>query len=277
MADQSCISVGQEKTITLDIKDVLDFSWCPKYYELKNNNPNERNLKEAYDLALHRCFYTYLTALQNDTLSDSMRTLKYKWGKEWVKQKTNSEIICTPSAIKRDTYDAKRKAGIEAIITFDKLMNTPQYPILVNKPYSIHITDNIVLKGTWEYAREIEINGEKIIQLIKFRTENNRFQVLGQMNHDLELTAAAYAFKQTFNVKDIQLVYVDIYKKKMISSYRTQKDFDLLKSTIISVAKCIKYNIKCISPDKKCYHCEYRDACISSLEGGQYEEHNNTI
>lgn len=256
--------MDQNKNLTLSIKDVLDYSWCPKYYELKNNNPNEQNLKEAYDAALHRCFYTYLLALQNDTLTDSLKTLKYRWGKEWVKQKTNSEIICTPSAVKRDTYDAKRRAGIDAILTFDKLMNTPQYPILINRQYSVQI-GNVTLTGTWEYIREVEIDGRKVIQILKFRTENNRFQVISHMHHDLELTAAALAFSKMFNAPEFQLVYVDIYKKKMTISYRTEKDFKLLEETITSVAKSIKHNIKCISPDKKCYHCEYRDICASSL------------
>ena len=262
MADQ-CTS----EVLNLNIKDVLDFSWCPKYYELKNINPNERNLKEIYDIALHKCFYQYLLALQNNTLLEGLKTLKYRWGKEWVKQKTNSELICTPSAVKRDTYDAKRKAGIDAIVTFDELMQDPQYPIIINKSYSIQITDDIVLTGTWEYVREVEVDGVKTIQLMKFRTENNRFQVINQMSHDLELTAAALAFSETFNLNhiDFQLVYVDIYKKKMTTSYRDNKDFDLLKNTVISVAKCIRNDIKCISPDKKCYHCEYRDVCFSSL------------
>ena len=260
LVDQQCISV------VLDVKEILDFSWCPRYYDLKHENPNERNLKEAYDIALHKCFYQYLLALQNNTPS-GIKTLKYRWGKEWIKQKTNTEIICTPSALKRDTYDAKRKAGIDAIITFDKIMNTPQYPIIINKEYSIDITKDIALKGIWEYVREIEVNGSKVIQLMKFRTENNRFQILNQMNHDLELTAAALAFKDTFNISELefQLVYVDIYKKKMIASYRTDKDFKLLKNTVISVAKCLRDEIRCVSPDKKCYHCEYRDICSSSL------------
>ena len=104
---------------------------------------------------------------------------------------------------------------------------------------------------------------------MKFRTENNRFQILSQMNHDLELTAAALAFSKTFNINqaEFQLVYVDIYKEKMIASYRNIKDFELLKETIVSVVQCIKNNIKCISPDKKCYHCEYRDVCTASLGG----------
>lgn len=251
----------------INIKDVIDFCWCPKYYELKNRNPNEKNLKELYDIALHKCFYNYLYAIQNDTLEEGIKTLKYKWGQEWIKQKRNSEIICTPSAAKRDTYDAKRKAGIDAIITFNKLMNVPQYPIIINKPYSIQITNNIVLTGTWEYIREIEINGKKIIQLMKFRTENNRFQVLNQMNHDLELTAAALALNNLFDMNEIQfqIIYVDIYKNKMYTSTRTVKDYKLLKDTVINVVRCIKHNVKCISPDKKCYHCEYRNECEKTM------------
>ena len=77
----------------LTIKEVIDFCWCPKYYELKHDNPNEANFKELYDKKLHQCFYAYLRALQNNTLKNSIEFIKYRWGVEWVKQKTNSEII----------------------------------------------------------------------------------------------------------------------------------------------------------------------------------------
>lgn len=251
----------------IGIKEVLDFSWCPRYYDLKNQNPNEYNLKELYDDSLHKVFYAYLTAKQRDTLGEGLRFLKYRWGKEWIKQKTNSQIICTPSAIKRDTYDAKRRAGIDAIVTFNEIMDVPQYPILVNKPYTINIGNDLVLTGNWEYIREIEKSDQnKIIQIMKFRLENNRFQIVEQMNHDLELTAAAMAFKETFNAPSFELVYLDIYKQKMISSTRTEKDFDLLIRTVRSVVVCIRNNIRCVSPDKKCYHCEYRTVCKASLE-----------
>lgn len=255
-----------DQEIRISIKEVLDFCWCPKYYELKHRTQNEYNLKEAYDNTLHKVFYAYLLALQNDTLTKGIDFLKYRWGKEWIKQKTNSEILITPSSSKRDTHNSKRKAGIDAIITFDKLISTPQYPVIINKDYELKITDNIILTGIWEYVREIEVGGENIFQVMKFRVENNRFQMTNLMDHDLELTAASLAFMKTFNVSEPpQLVYMDIYKKKLVTSYRTQKDYDLLKQTVISVVKCIKHDIKCISPDKRCYHCEYRDMCVKEL------------
>ena len=106
----------------IDIKDVSDFCWCPAYYDIKRRSEDECNLKEAYDQSLHKCFYSYLRALQNDTLKNTIEFLKYKWGKEWIDKKTNSEIALTPSSAKRDSYESKRKAGIDAIITFDKFL-----------------------------------------------------------------------------------------------------------------------------------------------------------
>lgn len=205
--------------------------------------------------------------MQYGTLKSGIKFLKRHWGEQWIKQKTNSEIICTPSAMRYDSYDYKRKAGIEAIITFDDIMNVPQFPIIINKPFEVPICKGINLHGTFEYVREIEQKDKtKTIQLMKFRTENNRFQVDSHMHHDLELTAMTMAFKYMFNVEEFEVMYVDIYKKKIITSFRNQKDFDLLKETIRSVALCLKNNIRCISPDKRCYHCEYRNICKVNLE-----------
>lgn len=205
--------------------------------------------------------------MQQGTLDGGIRFLKKRWGEAWIKQKTNSEIICTPSAMRYDSYDYKRKTGIEAIITFNDIMNTPQFPIIINKPYKIQLSKGLILRGVFEYVREIEQkDNTRTIQLMKFRTENNRFQVDSHMHHDLELTAMAIAFEEMFNVNEFELVYVDICKKKMISSFRGKKDIDLLKDTVRSVALCLKNNIRCVSPDKRCYHCEYRNICKVSLE-----------
>ena len=205
--------------------------------------------------------------MQQGTLDGGIKFLKKRWGEAWIKQKTNSEIICTPSAMRYDSYDYKRKTGIEAIITFNDIMNTTQFTIIINKPYKIHLSKGLIFRGIFEYVREIvQKDGTRTIQLMKFRTENNRFQVDSHMHHDLELTAMAIAFEEMFNVNEFELVYVDICKKKMISSFRGKKDIDLLKDTVRSVALCLKNNIRCVSPDKRCYHCEYRNVCKVSLE-----------
>ena len=34
-------------------------------------------------------------------------------------------------------------------------MDEPQFPIIINKPYEIHVSKNLILCGIWEYVREI--------------------------------------------------------------------------------------------------------------------------
>lgn len=253
--------------IRIAIKDVMDFCFCPKYYDIKHENPNERSMRELYDTALHKIFYAYLRNLQQGSLEGCMKFLKKRWGEEWIKQRTNSEIVCTPSAAKRDKYDIKRKDGINAIIAFNDIMNQKQFPIIINKEYELAVSKNIILTGSYEYVREItKPDGRKVIQIMKFRVENNRFQVQSHMHHDLELTAMAMAFEQSFNVIDYELVYVDVHKEKVVTSIRTQKDFDMLKDTVRSVVLSLKNNLRCVSPDNKCFHCEYRNVCKLSLE-----------
>ena len=155
--------------------------------------------------------------------------MEYKWGKEWIDKKTNSEIALTPSSAKRDSYESKRKAGIDAIITFDKLMNVYQFPVIINHQYEVKLTDDIILTGTWEYVREmLNDDGTREFQILKFRTEDNRFHVTRQARHDLELTAASFAFNKTFHQKNPKLMYVDIYGKKLFLAFPS---FQLSEST----------------------------------------------
>ena len=254
------------EVIKINIKDVIDYCRCPQYYALKKNDPNEYNLKEAYDICLHKCFYAYLVGLQQEDVRNGIDTLKTRWGREWIKQKKNSQIVCTPSSFKRDTHDAKRKAGIDAIFTFYDIMEKDaQFPIVINRQYEIPITPKITLVGTWEYIREIERNGKSVIQIMKFKTESNKFRTNHQMNHDLELTAAALAFQTMFNPSAFELVYVDIYTKKLVVSHRSEKDFKMLKQTVVSVVKALKNNLQCVSPSQICYHCEYRNTCAEHM------------
>ena len=115
-------------------------------------------------------------------------------------------------------------------------------------------------------AGDVLINDERITKA--------GYQINTEKEYEIRVKSMPYVsrggFKlekalKAFNVNSVQIVYVDIYKKKLVPSYRTQKDYDLLKQTVISVAHCIKHNIRCVSPDKRCYHCEYRDVCTSKL------------
>ena len=252
-----------DNKVMLDIKDVVDFSFCPYYYEVKNSNPAV-NFRTLYDQSLHKTIYAYLLALQEDKLDSTLEFLKYRWGQEWIKRKNAKDILLKRSAIKRDTYDNLRKRGIDAIFKFNDIMlQDKQCPIIIGHKYQIEILPNVILTGTYEYVREITVGENKIIQLVKFNSMSNRFRT--NVKYDFELIAMAYAFKETFNVDYFQTVSIDIESQiTMINTY-TDKEYDLLKRTTKSVVLSIQNDIKCLSPDMRCYHCEYRHICINDL------------
>lgn len=262
--------------IIIDIKDIKDFCFCPYYYYLKRENPNEKNIKELYNDSLHKTFYAYLLALQENRLERTLEFLKYQWGKEWIRYKNKKDIIAssttgyirvTKSAYIRDTYELLRKKGIEAIFKFDEIMlKDRQFPIIIGHKYQIEILPNIILTGTYEYVRELTVKDQKIIQIIKFFSQSNRFSSTNiSRKFDIELIAMSYAFKETFNAKYFQVVAIDVDTKKTFINTYSDKEYNLLKETIKNVVICLQNNIKYISPDKQCYHCEYRNICMDKI------------
>ena len=81
-----------DNKLMIDIADVRDFCFCPQYYDLKNKDQNEINVRALYDKSLHRTFYAYLLALQENRLDSTLEFLKYRWGKEWIKYKNTKDI-----------------------------------------------------------------------------------------------------------------------------------------------------------------------------------------
>lgn len=252
-------STGQ---YSINIEEVMDYNYCSMYYKLKHENPGIENMTETYDRLLRMCFYSYLNLLKNKSSVD-LGHLTRLWGKHWIKGKSMVKIMTMPSANTRDTYDRLRKNGIDTLLSFHDLMKEgSQYPILINKGYNIKIDNNITLNGRWEYIRELKLkDNSNVFQIIKFTHKKDKFQTLMQMRHDIELTAADYAFKQMFTATESQVVYANIYKERMVPSYRDERDYATLKQTIKNTITCIANNIYSISPDVKCYHCTYRNQC----------------
>lgn len=266
---------SRNKEYRINIQEILDYNFCPVYYKLKHDNPGE-NISDAYDRILRACFYSYINLLKNNSSVD-IGYLTRLWGKHWVKDASMTKMMLTPSSTLRDKHGILRKNGIDSLISFHNLMKEgEQYPILTNKQYSIKINNNITLNGTFEYIREYhEDNKDPVFQIIKFNHKKDKFQTLMQMRHDLELTATALAFKTMFTADNFQVAYANIYKEKIITSFRDENDFNTLRQTVINTVKCIKNNIYTVSPDVKCFHCTYRNECEAYIKkGGQSNDVN---
>ena len=258
--------------IVIDIKDIVNYIYCPQYYEFYNTK-EDPTMTQLYNECIHSTFYAYLLSLQNDTLDDTVGFLKYNWGKQWIKHKTSKDLLLShvrENTTYRNNYDARRKRGIDAILKFNKIMlNDKQFPIIINHKYEIEILPNIVLTGTLEYVRELTIGEHKVIQVIKFLSENNRFDTNIEHQYNLELIAMSYAFQTLFDVQEFQTIIIDIEKEKIYINYYSNKDYNYLKNTIKNTVISIQNNLKIVSPNKQCFHCGYRNKCLQTFEGGQ--------
>lgn len=252
--------------IRIDIKDVINFGFCPKYYKLKkeDNNPNMRDL---YDESIHRVFYNYLNALQNGTLNKVNTYLKTLWGKEWIKTNKYSDIMITSSSLQRDAYLQRLRDGNDSIFKFDEVISQGrQIPLMVNYRYEVEIIPNVILTGIFEYVREFLIDDNfRTIQLIKFIPNYNKYMLQVAMKYNLELIAMSYAFETLFNVKSpLQVLSFDVSHKRILTNIYNHKHYEILKESIKNIIICIQNNIIVQCPDRKCFNCDYRKICLKT-------------
>lgn len=253
--------------IVIDIKEIKDFCLCPMYHNIKYSNDNEINIKDLYEFELKKVFYNYLKALQEGTLKNTIQMLKYQWGKSWIKNKTATELIVTATDSKVDSWNTRRKNGIECILNFDEAMSLDeQYPIVINHKYEIEIIPGVILTGTFEYIREItDKDGNDIIQLINFDIEpSNKTNNHAMLNNIISI-ASAYAFNELFEPTYFQNVVLNVSKNKFYINKYSEKHFKLLKNTIKSVIISLQNDINCISFDERCYRCSYKKTCKAIL------------
>lgn len=250
----------KQKHITIDIKDIASFCFCPMLYDIRHTKDYNKTLNDAYDESLHNTLYQCLRLLQDNKLKYSIDFLKMSWGKEWIKTKKGSELVLSASSKSRDCYNSLRITGIEAILKFDKyVLSEPQFPVVINTEYFIDIGD-ITVRGKWEYIREVDTDDGKKIQLIRFVTHSSQYYTNMQANNDIELISAGIAFKERFS-NDVELIYIDIMSNKVISFTLTDEKINTFIKTVKSVADCLRHNIRCVSHDVKCYHCDNRQQC----------------
>ena len=251
------------RPMTIDIKDIARFCFCPRAYDIRHSQDYIKTLNDVYDESMHNTLYQCLYALQNDRLKYSLDFLKTEWGKEWIKTTKGSELVLATSAKNKDYYNSLRITGIESILKFDKnILSVPQFPVVIDEPYEISVGCGITVTGKFEYIREIETLEGRKIQLARLVTKTNQYYTKIQMENDLELIGAGIAFRERF-ANDVELIYIDIMSSKVISSMLTEERVQTFVRTVRSVADCLRHNIRCVSHDCKCYHCEHRLQCVS--------------
>lgn len=251
--------------MNLTIRQIMDYIFCPYYYKMKyEDNVLLKNTETLYDELIHKCYYIYLNHFKN-TGETNLSLLMNSWGKFWIKENQTAKVMIKPSGNSKNRYDTLRKAGIRNLVSFDKMISgTKQYPIMVNKKFNIRINKHVNLTGDYEYIRETGACTDKhCFEILKLGHVKDAFMTEYQMMHSIELTAAMYAFKKTFNTDNVPIkgTWMNMSKNSVIESFKDENEYRLFEQTAIGTARCIASKIFPYSPDERCFICSYRNQC----------------
>lgn len=249
----------------IDIKDVLNYCYCPMYYKFKSQNNLKDKListNEKFDKDMHESIYNYLELMQLGYKVD-LKILNKKFITKWLgKNKHIDDILYVEPANVNDIYEHKRKKALASLNDLNKFfLKYPFYPIAINKRYKINITKNLVLTGTLEFIREI--NG--MIEMISFRTDDKYNNNKVYVKKDIEITAAAYAYEKLTGKKIDMITFYGLDRNKIVPTTRNEEDYKTLIKIVKNVFKCIHNNIVYPCLNSNCISCLYNKICTENL------------
>lgn len=247
--------------MNFNIKDIVDYAYCPYYYKLNKENKDISTVIELYDNVMHKSIYAYLTSIQNNSVP-SLNTLYSSFGTQWIgKNKNIEDILFTEPSSWRDRKNIKRKQGFDALYHFHHRMSKHEFiPIFINKKYSFNLTSNITIEGNLELVRDI--NG--LIEIIDFKTNDRDINEV-YVESSLELTAMDYALKNLFNITANSLVVYNVEKNRAYLTRRDDSSFKEFKSNVINICKGIHNNIFYKSYSNDCNSCKFKSKCKQGI------------
>ena len=250
---------------TIDIKDVLNYCYCPMYYKFKNNSKYKDKIistTEKFDEDIHEAIYNYLSLMQLGYKVD-LKILNKKFITKWLgKNKKIDDILYVEPNNMKDIYERKRRNALETLRELNKFfLKYPFYPMIVNKKYKVPITKDLYLTGNLELVREIN----NMIELISFRVDDRHNNNKVYVEKDIEITAASYAYEQITGNKIDMITFYGLDKNKITPTKRTEDDYKMLKKIVVNVYACIKNNIMYPSSNVNCINCLYNKVCVKEL------------
>lgn len=253
---------------TIDIKDVLNYCYCPMYYKFRHQDKYKDKViltTEKFDKDIHEAIYNYLSLMQLGYKVD-LKILNKKFITKWLgkNKKIDDILYVEPNNIK-DIYERKRRNALVSLRELNKFfLKYPFYPMIVNKKYKVPIAKNLYLTGNLELVREI--NG--LIELICFKTDDRHNNNKVYVDKDIEITAGVYAYEQITGNKVDMITFYGLERNKITATTRNAEDFKMLKKIIVNVYACIKNNIIYPCSNINCINCIYNKICVKELNYG---------
>jgi hypothetical protein len=249
----------------VNLQEIIDYAKCPMYYYFKYKATDLKtekiNIIEKYDKDIHSVIYYAFSRVQEGS-DIEIKDIKASWGRAWIKDKRKSNIIFGENLMTKDTYNERRRKGLDSLLNFQSEFNlNPGLPIAINQEYKLQVSKNLTIKNNFEVIRTIEGRTE----IMTFKTDehtNNRVV----KEYDLKLLANGIAANKLLNLNSTTHVmyHIDKSSKSIYNSQDLNTDF--FNYSVTNIFKAMYNKLYYMNSDNTCYTCIYKEICSNKTK-----------
>ena len=253
----------------VNLQEIIDYAKCPMYYYFKYKVPELKtdkiNTIEKYDKDIHSVVYYAFSRIQEGK-DIEIKDIKASWGRAWIKDKRKSNIIFGENLMTKDTYNERRRKGLDSLLNFQSEFNiNPGFPIAINQEYKLQVSKNLIIKNNFEVIRTIDDVYGKRTEIMTFKTDEHTNNKIVK-EFDLRLLANGIAAKELLNLNDINHTMYHIDKSSKVTYTNQELNTDFFYYSVTNIFKAMYNNLYYMNSDNTCYTCIYKDICSNKAK-----------
>jgi CRISPR/Cas system-associated exonuclease Cas4 (RecB family) len=226
-------------------------------HQMKINREEEVTLLKRYDDSIHKSLMFFYYQILNGK-EPTLEQLRQKFGSIFYKDMSVEDILANSTL--DQNMNAFNLQGMKALETFyEKESNRKFVPIGVDMDVRVPIAGHYLLSNV-HLIREMKYEEKSLVEVVHFTTTTRAADPFS-VNHNLDLTTSAYAFRKLFNATENRLVMTYMKSGKEYFSIRKDSEMRKLEAIVGSIGKAIEEERFYPVLNTRCNYCPYKDIC----------------
>ena len=246
----------------LTIKQIQDYTYCPKFYKLCHidnlKKSKDANIENHFKNAVERTMYHFFYCVQDGNIP-SLRELKKKFGDLYIGERTLAETMLLGRS-SRDLATVLEKKSTTMLSNFyDKYSTEHGVPILVDKEYELKINE-VVVKGNIPIIRETP---EHTIEMLHFYIDTTRDMknvMPLALRYNISTVISTFAFEKIYGTMVENTCY-GVISGKSLSVRAPKTQFNRLSNMITAISTAIENELFYPVMNNNCINCAYNKIC----------------
>lgn len=245
----------------LTLEQIHEFNICPMIYKFKYIMGIQREgfypLEDKYHESIRKTIMFYYYQILNGR-QPTLEQLRQKFGSIFFKDKTPLDIL--GSSTFDSNYNALSAQGVKTINAFYNRESAKQFvPIMVDQDVRVPVKDHHLIM-TIDLVREMKYTERSLTEVVMFTNTKKNVDTF-YVNHNINLTAHAYAFRKLFETKENRLVIQHMKSSKEFFTVRKDHELRRFEAIVDCVADAITRDKFYPVHNIQCNRCVYRDVC----------------